>query len=333
MRIARINGYGGVEQLGLAETPKPSPGPGEALIKVAYCGIRWGDIMQRQGIPTRARATPFIAGQEASGTIEAVGEGVEGWAPGARVMAMPFGGGWAEYVTAPAARLIPVPDRVRLDQILVYPVNLLTAYYAVHTWGNVQPGERVLLHAAAGGVGLLALQIMKRTMRDVTVVAVVGSEEKAKLVKEHGADHVINRKQADYVEEIEKLFGPKATGFAALGDNSGGVDVSLNGVSGQTMESDPKVIRKRGRWVIYGFSGGRGNLDTSKFGYDGITIMPFSSLAWVGTPDHGKALQFIRSWLLEQDLLDPVVFPFDQVQEAERALEEGRTAGKVVLEV
>lgn len=333
MKVAQINGYGGIENLGLGEAPKPTPGPGEVLIKVAYGGMRWGDVMQRQGIPTRARPTPFIAGQEAAGVIEAVGEGVEGWSPGARVMAMPFGGGWAEYVVAPAARLIPVPDRVRLDQMLVYPVNLLTAYYAVVTWGKVQPGERVLLHAAAGGVGLLALQIMKRTMKDVTVVALVGSEEKAELVRQHGADHVINRKTSDYVAEVEKLFGPKASGFAALGDNSGGVDVSLNGVSGPTMETDPKVIRKRGRWVIYGFAGGRGELDTSKFGYDGITIMPFSSLAWVGTPDHQEALAFIRKWLKEQPLIDPVVFPFDQVQQAQQALEEGRTAGKVVLEM
>jgi NADPH2:quinone reductase len=226
-----------------------------------------------------------------------------------------------------------VPDHVRLDQVLAYPVNLLTAYYAVKVWAKVQPGERVLLHAAAGGVGLLALQIMKRTIEDVTVVALVGSDEKAALVKQHGADHAINYKTTNYVEEINRLFGPKAAGLMAGGERGGGVDVSLNGVSGKTFDTDPQVIRKRGRWVIYGFSGGRAVLDTGKFGYDGITIMPFSMIAWMGTPEHADGLAFVRNWLETQELIEPIIYPMADAVAAEQALEEGRTAGKVVLEV
>jgi len=217
--------------------------------------------------------------------------------------------------------------------VLAYPVNLLTAYYAVNVWAKVQPGERVLLHAAAGGVGLLALQIMKRTLRDVTVVALVGSDEKVELVRRHGADHAINYKTTDYVEAINALFGPKATGFMTGGERGGGVDVSLNGVSGPTFKTDPKVIRKRGRWVIYGFAGGRAALDTSAFGYDGITIMPFSSIAWMGTKEHMEGLAFVRRWLETEELIDPIVYPLAEAAQAERALEEGRTTGKVVLAV
>jgi NADPH2:quinone reductase len=303
------------------------------LVKVAYGGLRWGDIMQRGGIPSRARKTPFVAGQEASGVIEAVGPDVKGYQEGARVMAMPFGGAWAEYVTVPAMRLWPVPDRVGLEQVLAYPVNLLTAYYAVKVWAKVQPGERVLLHSAAGGVGLLALQIMKRRMKDVTVVALVGSDEKVELVERHGADHAINYKKTSYVEEVNRLFGPKATGFLTGGERGGGVDVSLNGVSGPTFDTDPQVIRKRGRWVIYGFSGGRAVLDTGKFGYDGITVMPFSSIAWMGTPEHREGLAFVRDWLETEELLEPTVYPLAQAAEAELAMEQGRTTGKVVLAV
>lgn len=333
MKAILINGYGGAENIVVGDVPRPEPGPGEVLVKVEYGGLRWGDIMQRGGIPSRARSTPFVAGQEASGIVEAVGPGVRGYAPGARVMAMPMGGAWAEYVTAPAARLWPVPERVRLDQVLAYPVNMLTAYYAVKVWAKVQPGERVLLHSAAGGVGLLALQIMKRTMKDVTVVALVGSDEKVDFVRKQGADHAINYKKTDYVEEVSRLFGPKATGFMTGGERGGGVDVSLNGVSGPTFDTDPKVIRKRGRWVIYGFSGGRAVLDTGKFGYDGITVMPFSSIAWMGTPEHLEGLAFIRNWLETQELIDTTVFPLVEAADAERALEQGRTTGKVVLKV
>lgn len=333
MRAVLIKDYGAVDNLVVDDVPRPEPGKGEVLVKVAFGGLRWGDIMQRGGFPSRARPTPFVAGQEASGVVEAVGEGVKHYRPGMRVVALPFGGAWAEYLTVPEARLTPVPDHVPLDRVLAYPVNLLTAYYAVMVWANVQPGERVLLHAAAGGVGLLALQIMKKRLQDVTVVALAGSDEKVALVKQHGADHAINYKTADYVQAIEGILGPKATGFMAGGERGGGVDVSLNGVSGPTLDTDWKVIRKRGRWVIYGWSGGRGKLNTNAFGYDGITVMPFSSIAWMGTPEHRAGLSFVREWLETEELIEPTVFGLEQAVLAESAFEQGRTMGKVVLRV
>jgi NADPH2:quinone reductase len=333
MRAVLLNDYGSSDQLRVGDVPVPQPGPTEVLVKVAYGGLRWGDIMQRNGFPSRARPTPFVAGQEASGVIEAVGSDVRSCKPGMRVVALPMNGAWAEYVVAPEARVQPLPDRVSLAQALAYPVNLLTAYYAVMVWAKVQPGERVLLHAAAGGVGSLALQIMKRRMRDVCVVALAGSDAKLRLLREHGADYAINYKAADYVTEINRLFGAKATGFATGGERGGGVDVSLNGVSGPTLATDPRVIRKRGRWVIYGWAGGRGVLDTASFGYDGITIMPFSSIAWLGTPQHAEGLRFVREWLESETLLEPSVYPLEEAARATRALEQGETTGKVVLAV
>ena len=332
MRAVMLNAYGD-HNLVLKEQPRPEPKPGEVLLKVEYAGLRWGDVMLCNGFPSQLRPTPFVAGQEAAGVIEAVGAGVQSVRPGARVVALPGNGAWADYVCVPAARLFAVPDHVRLDQALVYPVNLLTAYYAVQVWAKVQAGERVLLHAAAGGVGLLALQIMKRRLRDVFVVALVGSADKAKLAREHGADLVIDYKTTDYVAEINRVLGPKATGFAAGGERGGGVDVSLNGVSGPTLETDPQVIRKRGRWVIYGWAGGRGVLNTASFGYDGITVMPFSSLAWLGTPEHAAGLQFVREWLEREELLTPSVYALSDAAQALQALAQGQTSGKVVLRV
>jgi len=117
------------------------------------------------------------------------------------------------------------------------------------------------------------------------------------------------------------------------GERGGGVDVSLNGVSGPTLTTDPRVIRKRGRWVIYGWAGGRGTLDTAAFGYDGITIMPFSSIAWFGTPEHKAGQRFVREWLETEPLLQPTIYKLEQAAEASRKLEQGETSGKVVFEI
>ena len=333
MKAVFIDDYGGAENLKMRDAPKPQIRPKEVLVKVAYAGLRWGDVMQRNGLPSRARPTPFIAGQEAAGVIEAVGPEVRGWEVGQRVMATPTEGAFAEYLAVHPARLAPVPDHVALEQMLIYPVNLRTAYYMVYTWAKVQPGERVLLHAAAGGVGLLALQIMKRRLTDVTVVAIAGTDEKLEMLKAEGADHVINRKRQNYVEAVLDIWGPKASGFAAGGEQKGGVDVAFNGVSGPTLETDWQVIRKRGRLVIYGYSAGRGRLNTSQFGYDGITVMPFSSIAWTGTPDHAASNAFTDAWLANEKLQWPTVFPLEEAPDVERAFEAGATTGKVVFRI
>jgi NADPH:quinone reductase len=331
MKAIHLKDYGAVENLELVDIDKPVPGPDDVLIKVEYAGLRWGDIMQRNGLPSRARKTPFVPGQEAAGVIEAVGANVRHWKPGMRVMALPTDGAYAEYLLAHPARVWPVPEHAQLAECLAYPVNLRTAYLMVYTWANVQPGETVLLHAAAGGVGLMALQIMKRRLRDVRVIGLCGSDEKAALARAHGADHVINYKTTDYVAAVTEIAGPKASGFGAVGQRGGGVDVSFNGVSGPTLETDPKVIRKRGRWVIYGYSGGRALLNTGLIGYDGITVMPFSSIAWIGTPEYESSGAFVRQWIEDEKLIAPTIYPLEQVAAVQRAMETGQTLGKVVF--
>ena len=332
MKAVFLDDYGSVDNIRVGEAPKPTPGDGQVLVKVHYAGLRWGDIMQRNGMPTRGRKTPYILGQEASGVIEAVGTGVTTLTPGMRVAAFPLDGAYAEYLVVPQDRVSAVPDHVPLDRALAYPVNLRTAYFLVNVWAKVQPGEAVLLHAAAGGVGLLALQIMKRKLKDVTVIALAGADEKVALCREHGADHVINYKKENYVDAVNRIMGAKPRGIH-LGPPSGGVHVSLNGVSGPTLATDLAVIRKRGRWVIYGYSGGRATIDTSGYGYDGITIMPFSTLAWAGTADYEQANAFVKHWLAKEELIAPTVRPLDDVREAQRAMEQGRTIGKVVFKV
>lgn len=333
MKAVFIDEYGGAEHLRLGQAEKPAPGPNEVLVKIEYAGLRWGDVMQRNGLPSRARPTPFVGGQEATGVIEAVGAEVRKWKPGQRVMATPTGGAFAEYCTVHPARLQLVPDNVPLEQMLGYPVNMRTAYYMIYTWAKVQEGDRVLLHAAAGGVGLLTLQMLKRDFKNVPVVAIASTEEKLRMLRDEGADYVINRKTQNYVEEVLKIWGPKASGFETGGQLAGGVDVSFNGVSGDTLDTDWQVIRKRGRWVIYGYAAGRGRLDTSKFGYDGITVMPFSSIAWTGTPEHAAATAYTDEWLRTQRLIAPQIHPLEEMQAVQRAFEAGETTGKVVFKV
>lgn len=333
MKAVFIDDYGGVENLRLGEAPTPEPAANEVLVKVAYAGLRWGDVMARNGFPSRVRPTPFVGGQEAAGIIAAVGPEVNGWAPGDRVMVTPYGGAFAEYVAAHTALLQRVPANVPLERMLAYPVNMRTAYYMVYVWGKVQEGERVLLHAAAGGVGLLTLQILKRRFSNVEVVAIASGDAKLRLLKAEGADHVIDRTSQDYVAEVLRIWGPRASGFASGGLQAGGVDICFNGVSGPTLATDWQVIRKRGRWVIYGYSGGRGELDTSQFGYDGITVMPFSSIAWMGTPEYAAGSAFIEDWLATEDLIEPTIHPMEDMQAVQRAFEQGGTSGKIVFKI
>lgn len=333
MRAVQIRDYGGAENLELIDAPMPTPQDGEVLIKLDFAGLRWGDIMQRGGFPTRDRPVPFIGGQEGAGVIEKVGNDVSGWHVGQRVMAMLGNGGFAEYVTCEPARLVAVPDHVPLEKSLAYPVNLRTAYLMVYEWAKVQPGEAVLLHAAAGGVGMMATQIMKRRLKDVTVIGLASNDEKCAAAIANGCDHCINYKTQDYVAETLRLTGgPRAHqfDFQTVG---GGVDVVFNGVSGPTLDTDHKVIRRRGRWVIYGWAGGRNTIDTSPFGYYGITIMPFSSLAWTGTPQDAASRQFVSDWMANEPLIEPVVYSLEDAERAQRDLEAGRTAGKVILKI
>lgn len=345
MRAVLLTDYGSVDNFRMADIPVPKPGANQVLVKVAYAGLRWGDIMARHGDPVRRFTPPFewVPGQEITGTIEAVGEGVATLQPGQRVFGAPQGGAFAEYAVVDAARITPLAENTPLDAALAYPINLRTAWFCVYPWGKIQPGEKVLVHAAAGGVGRMIVQIIKRRLEDVTVIGLVGSEEKRGIALSDGADHVINYKTHDYVVEVGKIVGEKPQGFSP-GVDGGGVDISLNGVRGPTLETDPKVIRKRGRWVLYGHAGDhqspidgshgrRAAIDTMPYAYDGITIMPFSNMAWIGQPEQAQAAAFVREWMETERLIEPTIFPLEDVAKAQALMEAGKTSGKVVFAV
>ena len=214
--------------------------------------------------------------------------------------------------------------------MLVYRVNMPAAYLIVHEWAEVRDGETVLVHAAAGGVGSLIVQILKRTLADVTVIGLAGTDDKVAAVLANGADHAINYKTTDYVDAVGEIAGAKAAGFNPLAAPAG-VHVALNGVGGPTLDTDRKVIRKLGRWVIYGNVAGNHPIELQQYAYDSITIKPFSLIPFFGTPQMERAGRFLDDWLANETLLVPSIHPIEDIVEVQQAMERGETTGKVVF--
>jgi NADPH2:quinone reductase len=345
MKALQLNDYGAPYKLRFVDIPKPTPGPNEVLIKVGYAGLRMGDVMSFSGDPVRRFEPPFewTPGQEVTGVIEAVGSDVRDLKVGDRVFGNTGGGAYAEYATCAAARCQKIPDRAKLSQAIAYPVNMRTAWFCVYPWGKIQEGENVLVHTAAGGVGRMIVQLLKRRFKNVNVIGLASSDEKLAIIKSDGADHAINYKTQDYVAEVERITGPKPRGFS-VGVDGGGVQVSLNGVRGPTLKTDPLIIAKRGRWVLYGHtgdrrtaidatSGGRDAIDTMPFTYDGITIMPFSNMAWYGQPEQEEARAFTDEWMRTEPLIEAYVRDFDDAIQGIDDYVEGKTNGKFAFKI
>ena len=323
MKAVELTAWGPPDNFRIVDIPVPKPGPGEALVNVHHAGMRWSEMGYRQAGKT---LPPYIFGHEIAGVVAEVGEGVSQVKVGDRVYGKPDNGGYAEYCRIPAARLAKIPDGVGTDEILVYIVNMVTAYLAVCEWAKVQDGETVLLHGASGGVGRLIVQICRRKFRDVTIIGVAGSDEKCASVIANGADHCINRKTHDYVAEVMRITG-------GTKQQGGGVHVAFNGVAGDTHKTDLSVIRKLGRWVLYGSQGGVGTFDLYPYVYDSITVMVFSMLSFPGTPAMDRCDAFLADWLKTEKLDKPTVVPIEDIVETTRAFEAGLTQGKIVYKI
>jgi NADPH2:quinone reductase len=324
MKAAQLDDYGSADNIRIVDVPKPSAGAGQVLVKVAFGGLRFSEIGARQN--KGAVPTPFILGTEVSGVVEALGDGVSGVKTGDRVVAQPVNGGYAEYLAVEPARLTPIPDRVPLESALLYRVNGIAAYMMVYEWAKAQDGETVLIHGAAGGVGRLVTQILKSRFKNVTVIGLASTDEKVKSILANGADHAINYKASDYVAEVEKATG----GAKSAG---GGVNVVFNGVGGESLAKDQKVIKAHGRWVIYGGAAGRGPIDVYPYIFDSITVMPFSMLTFANTEAQQRCNAFIADWLAKEELDKPVIHPLDDVAKMHAAMERGETQGKIVFRI
>ncbi|HYC33537.1 MAG TPA: quinone oxidoreductase [Gemmatimonadales bacterium] len=320
MRAIRVHAFGGVDQLRLEDVPVPVPGPGQALIRVEAAGINYIDVYHRTGL--YPQPLPLTVGREAGGTVEAIGPGVTTVRPGDRVACETVQGAYAEFALAPAERLVPLPDRVSGRVGAAVMLQGLTAQYLTKATYPLRRGETCLVHAAAGGMGLLLCQMAGRI--GARVIGTVSTEEKAALARDAGASEVILYTQEDFAAAVRRLTAGR------------GVQVVYDSVGRTTFLKSLESLAPRGMLVLYGQSSGPvGPFDPQILNKGGSLFLTRPTLA------HYTAT---REELLERaaDLLGQVAdgvlrvrigleLPLEQAAEAHRRLESRGTTGKVLL--
>jgi synaptic vesicle membrane protein VAT-1 len=332
---------GGPEVLQVEERPDPAVGPGEVRIAVRAAGINFADTMARLGLYPDAPKTPCVMGYEVAGTIESVGEGVSDHAVGDRVIAGTRFGGQAELVTVPADQALPLPERLSFEQGAAFPVNYGTAYAAMIVMGSLRAGDRVLIHAAAGGVGIAATQIARNAGAEIFGTA---SPSKHEAIRAQGVAHPIDYRNQDFEAETMRLTDGE------------GVDLIVDALGPKSFRKDYRLLRSGGRLVMYGISemtkDGRRDIPAA---LRSLVAMPTATIPWwksLALMNENKGifgLNMLKWWEREGSLdrvteplmadletgrLEPVVaeaFPFERAGEAHQFIAERRNVGKVVL--
>jgi NADPH2:quinone reductase len=320
MKAMRVHKHGGPEVLTLEEIPVPEPKAGEARVKIEAIGVNYIDVYQRTGLyPLQ---TPFTLGTEGAGIVDAVGPNVTEVKKGECVGYAMIPGSYAEYAIVPAARLVPIPPNIDARSAAALMLQGMTAHYLTHSTYPLKKGETALLHAAAGGVGLLLIQIVKQL--GATVIGTVSTEAKAKLAKEMGADHLILYTQNDFLAEVKKLT------------DGHGVNVVYDSVGQTTFDKSLDCLRPRGYLVLFGQSSGPvPPFDPGKLAAKGSLFLTRPSLAHY-TLDRAELLQRANdlfSWTASGKLKLRMekTFRMAEAAEAHRQLEGRKTTGKVIL--
>jgi NADPH:quinone reductase len=321
MKAIQVQKTGGPEVLTLVDVPVPKPKANEALVKIAASGVNFIDVYFREG--RYPAALPFIDGQEAAGTVTEVGSDVKSVKPGDRVAYSNVIGTYAEYAAVPADRLVKVPNDITDQQAAAAMLQGMTAHYLIYTTYPLKKGETALVHAAAGGVGLLLVQMARNI--GARVIGTVGSEEKARLAREAGADEVILYSQQDFEAETKRLTDGK------------GVHVVYDGVGQSTFEKGLNVLRPRGHMVLFGAASGPvPPVDPIKqlMQKGSLTLTRPSLIHYVSTREEleqraGDILNMIAAGKLK--LRIEYVYKLEQAAEAHRALEGRKTTGKILL--
>jgi NADPH:quinone reductase len=320
MKAVRVHKYGGPEVLTMDDIPIPEPKAGEARVKIEAIGVNFIDIYQRTGLyPIQ---TPFTLGSEGTGIVDAVGSGVTEVRKGDRVAYSMVIGAYAEFAVVPAWRLVPVPVNVDAKSAACLMLQGMTAHYLTHSTYALKKGETALVHAAAGGVGLLLIQIAKQL--GANVIGTVSTEAKAQLAKEAGADHVILYTQSDFLAEVKKLT-----------DNRG-VHVVYDSVGQTTFDKSLDCLKPRGYLVLFGQSSGPvPPFDPGKLAAKGSLFLTRPSLAHY-TLNRDELLQRsadLFNWTASGKLKLRIekTFSLADAAEAHRELEGRKTTGKVIL--
>jgi NADPH2:quinone reductase len=320
MKAIQVQQTGGPESLKLVELPVPKPKPNEALVKIAAAGVNFIDVYFREGrYPAQL---PFVPGQEASGTVAEVGSEVKSLKPGDRVAYTGLLGSYAEYAVVPADRLVRTPDKITDQQAAATMLQGMTAHYLLYSTYPLKKGETALIHAAAGGVGLLLVQMARNI--GARVIGTAGSEEKAKLAREAGADEVIVYTKQDFEEETRRLTEGK------------GVHVAYDGVGKTTFEKDLNIMRPRGYVVLFGgASGPVPPFDLIKLSQKGSLFVTRPTLvSYIASREELEQrstdlFNMIAAGKLK--LRIEHVYKLADAQQAHRDLEGRKTTGKLLL--
>jgi NADPH:quinone reductase-like Zn-dependent oxidoreductase len=330
VRAVVITKHGGPGVLEVQERPDPSLGAGEVRIEVAAAGVNFADVMARMGLYPDAPKTPCVIGYEAAGTVLELGDGVSGIAHGQRVVAGTKFGGYATQVVVPASDVVPLPDSLTFEQGAAIPVNYATAWAGLIRYGALQAGERVLIHAAAGGVGIAATQIAKRAGAEVYGTA---SPSKHDRIRELGVDHTIDYTRPGWERDVPPM------------------DLILDAIAGKSFRTSYSLLRPGGRLVAFGasslVSGQRRNIVTA---LRTVVRMPRFNLIKQMTESKAviglnmltlwKDRESLQPWIgpltemIDDGAIKPVVageFSFEEAGAAHTMITERRNVGKVVL--
>ena len=312
MRAVQVKGFGGVDQLELVELPDPQPQPGQVRIRVEASGLNYADVMQREGLYPGGPKPPFIPGLEAAGVVE---EG-DSLPAGIRVMAMAGNGCHAERVCVSAAGCIPFPDSMSFVEAAAFPVQYLTAYHALTTFGRATAGESVLIHAAAGGVGTAAVQIAK--LLGLHVIGTASSEEKRRRVLDLGADQAL-----DYEEFDQKLAGQNAPVLI------------LEAVGGDVFRRSLAMLPSLGRLVVFGAASKEVEpVDTLKLLFRSHAVIGLHLNAIFERPHLlQESLKQLLGWIDQGKLRMQVghTLPLEDIREAHELISSRQSYGKIVL--
>ena len=326
MKAVQIRQFGSADELTLVEVPPPVPGSGEARVRLEISGVNFIDVYMRDGSYSRSRTyvtpLPMTLGMEGCGTVDAVGAGVEDFKPGDRVAYCLARGSYAEYAIVPAWRLVPVPPGVPSAIATALMLQGSTAHYLTHSAFRIEPGMTCLIHAGAGGVGQLLVQIAKQ--RGARVLATVGSPAKADIAKSRGADHCILYRETDFREETMRLT------------EGGGVQVVYDSVGRDTLPKSLRALGRRGTCVNFGASSGQPEpvavLDLAEAGSVYLTRPHLADYMASAEEIRARASDLFAAWWSGALVVTiDREFPLSAAPEAHRVLESRGTKGKLLL--
>jgi putative PIG3 family NAD(P)H quinone oxidoreductase len=323
MRAVTVTEPGGPEVLTLSELPDPEAGPGEVVLDVAATAVNRADLLQRQGSYPPPPGASEVIGLECSGTVAALGDGVDGWQVGDQVCALLAGGGYAEKVAVPAGQVMPLPAGIDVETAAALPEVACTVWSNVFMVAHLQTGETLLVHGGAGGIGTFAIQLAHAV--GATVVATAGSEEKLDVCRSLGADLVVNYREQDFVDELKAFTDGR------------GADVILDNMGAKYLGRNIAALATQGRLVIIGMQGGsKGELDINALLRKRGAVI---ATALRSRPVEEKAAICAavveHVWpLVAHGRVKPVVharYRLAEAAKAHREVEESASVGKVLL--